>query len=939
MKKILLSLIAVAVSTQLYSQAKLVEKVDRKPGELTIAYQKYKLPNGLTLVIHEDHSDPIVHVDVTYHVGSAREVVGKSGFAHFFEHMMFQGSKHVGDDQHFKMISEAGGTLNGTTNQDRTNYFETLPKNQLEVALWLEADRMGFLLDSVTQQKFEIQRATVKNERGQNYDNRPYGLVGETTSRALYPQGHPYSWLTIGYLNHLDAVDVNDLKQFFLRWYGPNNATLTVGGDVNTEQVVGLVEKYFGPIPSCPAVEKLSLPAVKLPETRYISGADNIRFPMFERTYPTVRFFTPDEPVLDVLTTILSDGKSSIFYRNFIKSQVANTANVYNGSSEQGGELTISVRAFPNQKLSDIDALIDKSLAEFESTGVSDDDMIKAKAQIEKGFIGALESVSGKVSQLALFQTYTGNPNQIQQQYNAYQKVTKEDVMRVYNQYIKGKHYVALSWYPKDKENKARVDNYKIPAPDAPAAHQTVTIKYSDPKDKFDRSKKPAASEAPFVNVPDFTTNKFDNGLRIIAVNSVEIPMVNIQLVMKGGHLLDAYDTSKAGLAAITARMMNEATKKYTAEQFSDELDKLGSSISVSSSGEATSVYVSTLKKNLDKTLALLNERLMNPNFQQEDFDRIKKQTIEGIANSYTQATMIAEKNYARMIYGSASIKGIPNDGMPGTVNNITLDDVKNFYTRYYAPDLAQLIVVGDMDMSAITTQFLFLKNWQSKNIKLPEVTNNSSYEKNKIYFIDKDGAAQSEIRVGYLALPYDATGEYYRCNVMNFVLGGAFNSRINYTLREEKGWTYGARSRFSGTKYTGPFTISGGFRKDATDSTVTEIFNQINGYKTNVKKEDLDFTKSSLSQSEALKYETLGQKAGFIGNILDYDLGRDYSMQQYKILQTMTLDDISRLANTYLPTDKMYILVVGDKKTCYDKLTKLGYAVIELDKDGNVKK
>ncbi|MEO8147871.1 MAG: pitrilysin family protein, partial [Bacteroidia bacterium] len=242
MKKFLLSLIAIAFSTLIFSQAKLVEKVERKPGELTISYEKYKLPNGLTLIVHEDNSDPIVRVDVTYHVGSAREIAGKSGFAHFFEHMMFQGSKHVADDQHFKIVSEAGGTLNGSTNQDRTNYFETLPKNQLEVGLWLEADRMGFLLDSVTQQKFEIQRATVKNERGQNYDNRPYGLVDETVSRALYSQGHPYSWLTIGYIDHLNAVDVNDLKQFFLRWYGPNNATLTVGGDVNTQAVVKMVE-------------------------------------------------------------------------------------------------------------------------------------------------------------------------------------------------------------------------------------------------------------------------------------------------------------------------------------------------------------------------------------------------------------------------------------------------------------------------------------------------------------------------------------------------------------------------------------------------------------------------------------------------------------------------------------------------------------------------
>ena len=938
MKKIIVSLLAVALTSQVFGQAKLIEKVDRKPGELTIPYSKYKLPNGLIVIVTEDHSDPIVQVDVTYLVGSAREMPGKSGFAHFFEHMMFQGSKHVGDDQHFKMVSEAGGTLNGTTNRDRTNYFETMPKNQLEVGLWLEADRMGYLLDSVTQAKFEIQRSTVKNERGQNYDNRPYGLVGETTSRALYPQGHPYSWLTIGYVEHLDAVDVNDLKQFFMTWYGPNNATLTVGGDVNTAEVVKLAEKYFGPIPAGPAVGKLNLPPVVLSEKIYISGSDNIRFPLLQRTYPTIPFYTADEPVLDILTTIMADSKSSVFYKNFIKSQVANSADVYNSSTEQGGEFVISVRAFPNQKLSDIDSLINKSLLEFETAGVTDEDLVKAKAQIEKSFIGAFESVAGKVSQLAAYQTFTGNPNQVQKQYNDYIKVTKEDVVRVYNKYVKGKNYVALSWYPKDKENKARADNFKIPAPDKAAPKQDFIVKYADPKDNFDRSKKPVAGDAPFVSVPEFYSNRFDNGIQIIAVKSDEIPMVNIQFIMKGGHLFDAVDTSKAGLANITAQMMNEGTKKYTAEQFENELDKLGSSIRILSGGEATIVYVSSLKKNLSATLDLFYERLRNPNFQQEDFDRIQKQTLEGIANAYTVATSIAEKNYARMIYGSTSIKGIPSDGSKSAVNNITLEDVKSFYAKYYAPDLAELIVVGDMDMNTIPQQFQFLQNWSRKNVKLPEVTYSSEYEKNKIYFIDKEGAAQSEIRIGYLAMPYDATGEYYRCGVMNFVLGGAFNSRINYTLREEKGWTYGARSRFSGTHFTGPFTVSGGFRNDATDSAVVEIFNQIKNYKTNFTKDDLSFTQNSLSQSEALKYETLGQKAGFIGNILDYDLPKDYSMQQYKILNTLTVTDMERLANTYLPTQNMYILIVGDKKTCFEKLGKLGYPIIELDKDGKVK-
>ena len=406
-KLFLLTGFAFLLSSFITGQIKLVEKVTKKthvPGEvgqrneIIIPYEKYVLPNGLILIIHEDHSDPVVHVDVTYHVGSAREEIGKSGFAHFYEHMMFQGSDHVKDEQHFKIVTEAGGTLNGSTNRDRTNYFETVPSNQLEKMLWLEADRMGFLLDAVTQQKFEIQRATVKNERGQNYDNRPYGLVFENASKNLYPYGHPYSWLTIGYVEELNRVNVNDLKNFFLRWYGSNNATLTVGGDVKPAEVVRLVEKYFGSIPRGPEANKVVVPAAIVDRDRYASYTDNYaKLPLLAIVYPTVPNYHKDMAALQCLAQVLGQGKNSMLYQQLVKKQLALQANASSQLSELAGEFFFQLVPMPGKSLAQMDTLFRASLDSFEKRGVTDDDIAKFNGSMEAQQINGLQSVAGKV--------------------------------------------------------------------------------------------------------------------------------------------------------------------------------------------------------------------------------------------------------------------------------------------------------------------------------------------------------------------------------------------------------------------------------------------------------------------------------------------------------------------------------------------------------------
>lgn len=935
-----LGLLGLMVSHLAFSQAKLVETVTRKDGELIIPYQKYVLPNGLTLVVHEDHSDPIVHVDVTYHVGSGREEIGKSGFAHFFEHMMFQGSDHVADDEHFKLVTEAGGTLNGTTNADRTNYFETVPSNQLERALWLEADRMGFLLDAVTQKKFEIQRATVKNERGQNYDNRPYGLVYEYTAKNLYPYGHPYSWLTIGYIEDLNRVNANDLKNFFLRWYGPNNAVLTVGGDVDPKQVVQLTEKYFGGIQKGPEVTKTVVPPAVIEKDRYVSYEDNVRFPMLRMVYPTVPRFHPDEAPLDALAQILGGGKSSLFYKNLVKTEKAVQANVGHPAQELAGEFAFSVLPFPKFPLDSTEAIIRSTLDEFEKRGVTDDDLAQFKATREAEIINYLSSVAGKVSQLASFQTFTGSPNYLPKEAKRYQDVTKADIMRVYNQYIKGKKAVILTVYPKDqKEIVAHPDNYTIDTTGYQSPDYGYTgLKYLKAKDAFDRSKKPASGPSPTLKVPPFWTDKLPNGLKIIGTKNDEVPEVTLVFSVKGGHTLSASDPSKAGIAQFTAALMNEATQNFSNEEINAKLEKLGSSIQIYASTEEIQVSVSSMTKNLDATLALVEEKMFRPKFAQADFDRLKKQQLELIANQSTQPVVIANKAYNKLLYGNDNIRAIPASGTTKTVESITLDDVKGFYGKNFSPSVTNLVVVGDVDKAAILPKLDFLKKWAAKPVNLPKAPVARKIDKTRIYLIDKDKAAQSEIRIGYLTdLPFDATGEYYRAGLANYILGGAFNSRINMNLREDKGWTYGARSSFGSTKTPGPFTAQAGVKAAATDSSVVEFMKEIKNYnQTGITEAELAFLKSSVGQRDALRYETSFQKALFLNQIIDYDLPGNFVEQQSQILQKMTKKEIDAIAKKRLPINNMIITVVGNKSAVKPGLQKLGYEVVELDKEGN---
>ena len=834
-------------------------------------------------------------------------------------------------------MSEAGGTVNGSTNRDRTNYLELIPSNQLETALWLEADRMGFLLDAVTQQKFEIQRATVKNERGQNIDNRPYGLQTEKMGQALYPKGHPYSWPVIGYIDDLSRVEVSDLKKFFLRWYNPNNATLTVSGDVKTADVIKMAEKYFGPIPSGPAVKPQIVAAVSLTQDRYISYGDNVVAPQLCVYLPSVPQYHVDEAPLDALAYILGGSKSSLFYKNFVTTQRAQNAYVYNATSELSGEFTMVVRGFQNTKLAVMDSLLRASLAEFEKKGISDEELKMFKANYESNLIDPLKSVQGKGVALASYQTFTNNPNYIVKDLTRYKNITKEDVMRVYRKYILNKPGVFLSIYPKSKpELIAKANNYEIPPynGNTPEPEEYKNLVYNKAPKTFDRSIQPAAAALPVLKVPEYWMQSFDNRLNIIAATSNELPLMTIQIYVEAGHRYEPLQ--QAGISQLLTSMLNESTKKYSADEINRKLDLLGSSISVNNNGQDIVMTITAFTKNIDSTLAIAQEILFHPKFDATEFARVKKQQLESIDNMYTQAPAIANNVYAKLLYGNNHIMSTPTLGTVKSVSALTLDDVENYYSMRVSPAVSSIVVVGDLGKEAVLAKLAAFKKWQGINLMHGREPIFKEIEKTKIYFVNKENAPQSEIRIGYMALPYDPTDVYYKSTVMNYVLGGTFMSRININLRENHGYTYGARSGFSGNVFVGPFTASSSVRTDVTDSAVIEFMKEIKNYADKgITADELAFTKSSITQSEALRYETPLQKAGFIKRILDYGLEPDYTRKQNEVLQALTINDVNAIAKKYLPYTAMNILVVGDKAQVFDKLKALGYEVIELDKKG----
>lgn len=915
-------------------------------------YEKYKLKNGLEVILHQDKSDPITAVAIQYHVGSNREVPGKTGFAHLFEHIMFQESQNVGQDQFFKLIQGNGGTLNGGTWQDGTIYFEVVPNSALEMSLWLEADRMGFLLPTATYDAFLNQQEVVQNEKRQNYDNRPYGQTSYIIGKLLYPEGHPYNWTTIGSLEDLQNATLKDVHDFYKKWYGPNNATLVVAGDFDVDKTKEWIEKYFGSIPASAPVQSIKPMRVTLDKQKRAAYEDNFaQSPELTMVFPTVEQYTKDSYALDVLADLLGKGKKSPLYKVVVEDKkLAPSVSTNQNSSEIAGDFRIRIRAFPNVSLKVVEKAIFESFDKFEKDKFTEKDLERTKAGIETNFYNSISSVLGKAYTLAGYNIFAGSPDFLNQDLNNSLSVTMDDVWDVYNKYIKNKNYVLTSFVPKGKLDLA-ADNsplFVIPGENLNSFTEEQKlekrnlpenqVKVEKIKSDFDRSKIPALGPDPALKTPEVWSNELSNGLKIYGIEQNELPLVDFQINIKGGMLLD--DKNKIGISNLLAKMLMQGTKSKTPVELEEAIDDLGSRINVYSTNESIVIQANCLSSKFDETFNLAKEILFEPRWDEKEFERVKNETIENIKRNKTSAAATASNVFQKLVYGENNILSNDLMGTEKSVSAITLDDLKNYYKNNFAPQITNIVIAGNANENNAVDKFKSLEeNWNKHEVNFPEVPTPAPLKASVCYFIDFPGARQSEIRIGSLG-PAFTDPDFFKAIIMNYKLGGSFNGIVNMILREEKGYTYGARTNFSGTEYPGYFVASAGVQSNATLESVQIFRDEMNKYRNGISAEDLDFTKNALIKSNALRFETLAALRGMLTQIAKYNLPFDYVIDQEKQVYEMTLDEHKQLAQKFIQPDRMIYLIAGDKATQMDKLKELGFGdPILLDKEGNVVK
>ena len=907
---------------------------DKSP-ELSINYTKIALNNGLDVIFHVDKSDPVVAVELMVHVGSAREIEGRTGFAHLFEHLLFLESENLGKGGLDKMSAQIGGSgANGSTSRDRTNYLQTVPKDALEKMIWAEADKLGWFINTVTDPVLAKEKQVVKNEKRQSVDNRPYGHNQYVIGKNLYPKEHPYNWQVIGSLEDLQNATLEDVKTFYKKWYVPNNSTLVLSGDIDVEQATKWVHKYFDEIPKGDEIPALEKRPGKVSETKFLYYEDNFaRVPQLTMVWPTVASYHPDSYALEVLSEYLTDGKSAPLNEVLIDDlKLTSSTSMYNYISELAGQTQISVRAFNGKNLEEIKAGIEKGFAKFEAEGISEKSLNRIKAGQETNFYRSLSSVLGKGTSLASYNTYTGNPGFVKEDIKRTLAVTTTDVMRVYNKYIKNKNYIATSFVPRSSAELALKNSVlativeeKIVIGAEEKFDPKIAATYTKTPSSFDRSTEPPYGESPSLAVPKVYQSNLDNGLKIYGIENNEVPLVRFNLTIDGGQLLESMD--KLGLANLTADLLNKGTKDKTVKELEEAIQDLGASIYSYSGKENITISGTTLSKNYEATLALAQEMLLAPRFDEKEFELLKKATISNLRQQEANPNAVARNTYNELIYGKENIRSKNTLGSIDSVEKITIEDVKSYYQNYISPSVAKMLVVGNMKEQQVIASLENLNTkWKAKEVLIPAYKTPDAPTKPAVYFYDVPNAKQSVLQFGAPALAV-TDEDYYAASVMNYILGGGgFASRLTQELREGKGYTYGIRSGFSGTKAKGTFTISSGVRTNVTLESAQLVKQILKEYPTTFSDKDLETTKSFLLKSNARAFETARAKLRMLSNMSNYGWKSDYVTERETIVKSMTKERVKELANNYINPDKLIWLVVGDAETQLERMKQLGY-------------
>ncbi|MGC2888528.1 MAG: pitrilysin family protein [Candidatus Acidiferrum sp.] len=882
--------------------------------DIDIPFQKFVLDNGLTVIVHEDHKAPIVAINVWYHVGSKNEKPGKTGFAHLFEHLMFGGSEHS-HGRYIDAMEKIGATdLNGTTNNDRTNYFENVPTSAVDFTLWMESDRMGYLLGALDQKTLDLQRGVVQNEKRQD-ENQPYAVSDQLITQNTYPAGHPYSWTVIGDMADLNAASMADVQEWFKTYYGPSNVTIVIAGDIDAKTAKEKVEKYFGNIPPGPPVAHQEVWVAKMTGTHRQIVQDRVPQARIYKVWNVPQYGSADADYLDMVSDVLSQGKTSRFYKRLVyDDQIATDARAAVDLNEIGGQFYEQATARPGQNLVQVEKELDEELARFLKDGPTAEELARVKAQHEASFVRGIERIGGfggKSDRLAKSQVFLGSPAAYKVSLKRVQDATAEDLKAAANRWLSDGVYVLEV----------------LPFPEYKAASTGA-----------DRTKAPEIGAPPELKLPKLQHATLSNGLKVILAERHEVPLVDFWLSVDAGYAADQF--ASPGTASMAMSLLNGGTKTRTALQISDEQELLGARLAARSNLDLSIVQLSALKSNLDPSLDLFADLILNPVFPAADFSRQKSLQLAAIQREKNTPIQMALRVFPGLIYGPGHAYGNPltGSGTTTSVDKLTREDLVKFHEVWFKPNHATLVITGDTTLAEVTPKLEKLfANWKPGHIPEKNIKNVQLPAKSVVYLIDKPGALQSIIFAGNIAPPR-ANPQEIAIEAANDDLGGMFGSRLNMDLREDKHWSYGVQSLLWGARGQRPFLAVAPVQTDKTKESLEEMNKVFRGILGDhpVTADELSKIQANETLSLPGSFETLNAVGQSILEIVQFGLPEDYYETYAGKVRALKTSDVEEGAKDIVHPDHLIWVVVGDRAKIEPGIKELGLGEIRLlDADG----